>query len=111
MQIKEFCEKYKVSHQTVYEKLHRRENGVLSGHIKRLPKQSIDLDEFAVRELMPKSALIEEYKNRCAMLTEENAKLENRVTAQHEEIIRLRTVLTERRKRKSNLEEQTDSSK
>ena len=111
MQIKEFCEKYKVSHQTVYEKLHRRENDILCGHIKRLPKQSIELDEFAVRELMPKSALIEEYKNRCTMLTEENTKLENRVTAQHEEIIRLRSVLTERRKKKSIIEEQSDSSK
>ena len=39
MQIKEFCEKYKVSHQTVYEKLHRRENDILRGHIKKLPKQ------------------------------------------------------------------------
>ena len=46
-----------------------------------------------------------------AVAIEENAKLENKVTSQHEEIIRLRTVLTERRKRKSNLEEQTDSSK
>ena len=39
MQIKEFCENYKVSHQTVYEKLHRRENDILRGHIKKLPKQ------------------------------------------------------------------------
>ena len=111
MKINEFCEKYKVSHQTVYEKLHRRENDILRGHIKRLPKQSIELDDFAVRELMPKSALIEEYKNRCTVLTEENAKLENRVTEQHEEIIRLRSVLTERRKKKSILEEQPDSPK
>ena len=71
----------------------------------------LSIDEFAVRELMPKSALIEEYKNRCAVLSEENTKLENRVTEQHKEIIRLRSVLTERIKRKSNLEEQHDFSK
>ena len=71
----------------------------------------LSIDEFAVRELMPKSALIEEYKNRCAVLTEENAKLENRVTEQHEEIIRLRSVLTERRMKKSIFEEMHNSSK
>ena len=39
MQIKEFCKKYKVTPQSVYEKIHRHEYGDLYGHITKQPKQ------------------------------------------------------------------------
>ena len=90
MLISEFYRKYKVSHQSVYEKTHRHENGVLLGHIKKLPHKSIDLDDFAVEQLMPKSVLIEEYRNRCSALSEENEKLKNQLSLLSEKIQKLK---------------------
>ena len=77
MLIKEFCKKYKVAPQSVYEKIHRHEYGDLYGHIVKLPKQSLDLDDFAVEFLKPRAAVIDEYKNRCLALSEEVEKLKS----------------------------------
>ena len=85
MLIKEFCTKYKVAPQSVYEKIHRHEYGDLYGHIVKLPKQSLDLDDFAVEFLKPSAAVIDEYKNRCLALSEEVAKLKNLLSVQQRE--------------------------
>ena len=77
MLIKEFCRKYNVAPQSVYEKIHRHEYGDLYGHIVKLPKQSLELDEFAVEFLKPRAAVIDEYKNQCLALSEEVEKLKS----------------------------------
>ena len=85
MQIKEFCEKYKVAPQSVYEKIHRHEYGDLYGHITKLPKKSLELDDFAVEFLKPRSAVVDEYKNQCLALSEEVEKLKSLLSVQQRE--------------------------
>ena len=77
MLIKEFCGKYNVAPQSVYEKIHRHEYGDLYGHITKVPKQFLDLDDFAVEYLKPKAAVIDEYKSQCLALSEEVEKLKS----------------------------------
>ena len=77
MLIKEFCGKYNVAPQSVYEKIHRHEYGDLYGHITKVPKQFLDLDDFAVEFLKPRAAVIDEYKSQCLALSEEVEKLKS----------------------------------
>ena len=77
MLIKEFCRKYNVAPQSVYEKIHRHEYGDLYGHIVKLPKKSLNLDEFAVEFLKPRAAVLDEYKSQCLALSEEVEKLKS----------------------------------
>lgn len=53
MTVKEFCEKYKISHQAVYAKIRKKKN-LLDGHI--LKSGCLVLDSFAEETLKPVSA-------------------------------------------------------
>ena len=54
MKIKDFCELYNVSHQTVYDKIKAAKGGVLEGHVRNEKGKSMEIDDVAAEYLRPK---------------------------------------------------------
>ena len=77
MRISTFCEKYKISRQAVYKKIRNHEK-TFSGHIQKDKGNVLDLDDYAVALLKPKS---ETYK----ALDEQNISLSQQVEKMSEE--------------------------
>ena len=77
MTVKEFCEKYKISHQAVYTKIRKKKN-LLDGHI--FKDGCLVLDSFAEEALKPVSAdgrFFEESEVLKIELAKKNQNLEN----------------------------------
>jgi len=51
MTVKEFCEKYNISFQTVYKKIKRHKNKELAEHITKNTSSPVEFDDYAVEFL------------------------------------------------------------
>ena len=99
MTVKEFCEKYKISHQAVYAKIRKKKN-LLDGHI--FKNGCLVLDSFAEETLKPVSAdgrFFEEseiLKTELAKKNQDFENLQDELYFKNEKISNLEKSLTEK---------------
>ena len=99
MTVKEFCGKYKISHQAVYAKL-RKKADVLKGHIRKCG--CLVLDDFAVEIIKPTSAdnsFFQESEKLKSELSRKNIDFENlqsELYFQNEKIAELEKMLNDK---------------
>lgn len=98
MTVKEFCEKYKISHQAVYKKIGRNRDK-LKGHIFKSKGKIYELDPTAVEILKPKSVYYKQLDDRNYHLYKKNEKLEAESKIQNEKIENLNESLSDKMSR------------
>lgn len=98
MTVKEFCEKYKISHQAVYKKIERNRDK-LKGHIFKSKGKIYELDPTAVEILKPKSVYYKQLDDRNYHLYKKNEKLEAEGKNLNEKIENLNVILADKMSR------------
>lgn len=114
MTVKEFCEKYKISHQAVYAKLQKKAD-LLKGHIYK--SGCLVLDDFAVETLKPISAdnkFFQENEKLKSELSRKNNDFENlqgELYFKNEKIANLENSLNDKAAEIENFKNQLDKQK
>lgn len=109
MTVKEFCEKYEISLQAVYQKI-KSKRKQLDGHITK--KGCLQIDSFAEELLKPRHAtsdIFSEYKNTKSELRRTNNKfeiLQNELSDKKSEIEKMKNLLDEKNAKIEDLENQ-----
>ncbi|MCM1330700.1 MAG: hypothetical protein NC253_14850 [Ruminococcus sp.] len=99
MTVKQFCEKYEISHQAVYAKIQKKAD-VLKGHISK--HGCLVLDDFAVETLKPVSAdsrffkESEILKSELARKSKDFENLQSELNFKNEKIVKLENSLNDK---------------
>lgn len=130
MTVKELCSNYDLKFQTVYKKIAHHRNNELAGHITKVKGESLELDDFAVDFLLPTHVKVMQAIEECEGIARENAELQDKLEsaetdaeqanehlskalADNEkllaEIDRLKSSLSEKDKKISELSEQLEA--
>ena len=130
MTVKALCKKYSLKFQTVYKKISHHKDKELAGHITKVKGESIELDDFAIDFLLPTHVKVMQAIEECESIARENAELQDKLEsaetiaeqtdnqlsktlADNEkllaEIDRLKSSLSEKDKKVSELSEQLEA--
>lgn len=130
MTVKALCEKYGLKFQTVYKKITHHKDKELAGHITKVKGESLELDDIAIDFLLPTHVKVMQAIEECEGIARENAELQDKLEsaetdaeqanehlskalADNEkllaEIDRLKSSLSEKDKKISELSEQLEA--
>lgn len=130
MTVKALCEKYGLKFQTVYKKITHHKDRELAGHITKVKGESLELDDIAIDFLLPTHVKVMQAIEECEGIARENAELQDKLEsaetdaeqanehlskalADNEkllaEIDRLKSSLSEKDKKISELSEQLEA--